>query len=30
MVMMFAELAVESIVLHMWENAGSKFDEVTD
>jgi len=30
MVMIFAELAVESIALHMCENAGSKFDEVTD
>lgn len=30
MVMIFAELAVEGIALHMWENAGSKFDEVTD
>jgi hypothetical protein len=28
--MIFAELAVESIALHMWGNAGSKFDEVTD
>jgi hypothetical protein len=28
--MLFAEFSVESIALRMSENAGSKFDEVTD